>query len=67
VAELKAALALAGRADERKLVLGALAKFPCQDALDLAAGLSKEPGLEAEAQAAIDNIRASLARPGGRR
>jgi HEAT repeat protein len=67
VADLKAALALAERADERRLVLGALAKFPCQDALDVAAGLLKEPGVEAEAQAAVANIKASLARPGGRR
>jgi HEAT repeat protein len=67
VADLKAALALADRADERKLVLGALAKFPCQDAIDVATGLLKEPGIEAEAQAAINNIKASLARPGGRK
>jgi hypothetical protein len=47
---------LAWRPEEQKLLLGALAAFPCQGALDLASGLLQNDALKAEAQAAIDKI-----------
>lgn len=56
VADLRLAAGFSWRPDEQKLVLGELAKFPCQDALDLAEGFLKEASVAAEAQAAIDNI-----------
>ncbi len=46
VADLKQASGLAWRPEERKLVLGALAAFPCRDALDLATGLPAGLGRE---------------------
>ena len=57
VADLKTALDLAWRPEERKLVLGALGTFPSREALDLATGLLKDPAVAAEAQAAIDRIK----------
>ena len=67
VADLRQVWTLAWRVDERKLVLGALAKFPCQAGINLASGFVNEPGVEAEAKAAVDNIKAALARPAGGR
>jgi len=56
VADLRLAAGFSWRPDEQKLVLGALAEFPCQDALALAEGFLREASVAAEAQAAIDNI-----------
>jgi HEAT repeat protein len=56
VADLRLAAGFSWRPDEQKLVLGALAEFPCQDALDLAKGFLQEASVAAEAQVAIDNI-----------
>jgi HEAT repeat protein len=56
VADLKQASGLAWRPEERKLVLGALAAFPCKDALELATGFLQDAAVKAEAQAAIDRI-----------
>ena len=56
VADLKMLSGLAWRPEEQKLLLGALAAFPCQGALDLASGLLQNDALKAEAQAAIDKI-----------
>ena len=42
VADLKGLSGLAWRPEEQKLVLGALAAFPCQDALNLATGFLAE-------------------------
>ena len=39
VADLRSAAGFSWRPEEQKLVLGALAQFPCRDALDLANGL----------------------------
>jgi HEAT repeat protein len=60
VADLKEAAALSWRPEEQKLVLGAVAKFPCQAALDLANGFLKEPDVKAEAQSAVRTITARL-------
>ena len=63
VADLKMLSGLAWRLEEQKLVLGALATFPCQAALDLANGFMQNEALKAEAQAAIDRITTRLRRP----
>ena len=46
VADLKMLSGLAWRPEEQKLVLGALATFPCQEALDLAKGSPAERGAQ---------------------
>jgi HEAT repeat protein len=56
VADLKMLSDLAWRPEEQKLVLGALATFPCQDALEMARAFLHNEALKAEAQAAIDKI-----------
>ncbi len=63
VADLKMLSGLAWRPEEQKLVLGALATFPCQEALDLAKGFLQNEALKAEAQAAIDTITLRMQRP----
>lgn len=60
VADLRLAAELSWRPEEQKLVLGALAQFPCREALDLAAGFLLEDSTRAEAQAALDAIKARL-------
>jgi len=56
VADLRMAASFAWRPEEQKLVLGALPKFPCREALDLASGFLREPSVSAEAKAAVDRI-----------
>jgi hypothetical protein len=63
VGDLKMLSGLAWRPEEQKLVLGALAAFPCQDALELARGFLQNEALKAEAQAALDTITLRLQRP----
>jgi HEAT repeat protein len=60
VADLEEAAALSWRPEEQKLILGAVTKFPCQAALDLANGFLKEPDVKAEAQSAVKAIAARL-------
>ena len=60
VADLKEAAAVAWRPEEQKLILGALTKFPCQAALDLATGFVKESEVKEEAQAAVKAIAARM-------
>jgi hypothetical protein len=60
VADLKLLSGLAWRPEEQKLILGALATFPCRDALELAKGFLENEALKAEAQAAIDKITPKL-------
>ena len=60
VADLKEAAAVAWRPEEQKLILGALTKFPCQAALDLASGFVRESEVKEEAQAAVKAIAARL-------
>jgi hypothetical protein len=67
VADLRLAAGFAWRADEQKLVLGAVAQFPCADALDLATGFLREPSVKAEAQAAIDRITPRLPKEASRK
>ena len=62
VADLTMLSGLAWRPEEQKLVLGALAAFPCQAALDAANGFLQDDALKAEAQAAIDKITPMLSR-----
>jgi HEAT repeat protein len=64
VDDLKMLSGLAWRPEERKLVLGALATFPCQEALDMAKGFLQDDDLKAEAQAAIEAITSRMQRPG---
>jgi hypothetical protein len=66
VADLKMLSGLAWRPEEQKLVLGALAAFPCQAGLDLAKGFLNDESLKAEAQAAVDKITQGMQRPGRR-
>jgi HEAT repeat protein len=60
VADLEEAAALSWRPEEQRLILGAVTRFPCQAALDLANGFLKEPEVKAEAQSAIRAITARL-------
>jgi hypothetical protein len=66
VADFKMLSGLAWRPEEQKLILGALATFPCQAALELAKGLLQNEALKAEAQAAIDKITPRLPKDGKR-
>jgi hypothetical protein len=56
VADLRSAAALSSRPEEQRLVLGALAQFPCREALDVANGFLREPSVKTEAEAAIGEI-----------
>jgi HEAT repeat protein len=56
VADLRSAAAFSWRAEEQRLVLGALAQFPCREALELAGGFLREPSVKTEAEAAIGEI-----------
>ncbi|MGE5358416.1 MAG: HEAT repeat domain-containing protein [Bacteroidales bacterium] len=60
VADLRQAAGFAWRAEEQRLVLGALPPFACQDALDLATSFLREPSVKTEAQAAVDKIKQRL-------
>jgi hypothetical protein len=59
-ADLLKALALAPRLEEKKLVLGLLARFPCVTALKTAESLLSDPAVAAEAKLAADRIRQAL-------
>ncbi len=65
VESLREALQLAGRADERRLVLGLLGDFPCAEALQLAESLATDAEVGAEARAAAEKISQQLKNPGG--
>jgi len=60
VADLRLAYAISWRPEERRLILGALPNFACPEALELAGVLLGEPAVKAEAQAAIERIKARL-------
>lgn len=60
VSDLRYAAKLAWRPEEQRLVLGALAQFPCADALELAGGYLQDAALKPEAEAAIEKIKAKL-------
>jgi HEAT repeat protein len=59
-AELLRVLALAPRPEEKKLVLGLLARFPCVTGLKAAESLLADPTVAAEAKLAADRIRQAL-------
>jgi HEAT repeat protein len=60
VKDLKKALKLASRPEEKKLILGVLPDFACPDALKLAATLLDDVGVESEAEVAIEKITEEL-------
>jgi len=60
VRDLGRALKLAERSEERKLILGRLPRFACPEAVALAGGLLSDPDVKAEADLAIDRIKARL-------
>ncbi len=63
VADLRQVAGFAWRPEEKRLVLGVLANFPCKDALSFAEDFLNEPLLKAEAESAISGIKLSLAGP----
>lgn len=61
VRDLGRALKLAERPEEKKLILGRLPNFACPEALALVGTLLGDKDVAAEAQAALDRIKTSLA------
>ncbi len=59
-ADLLRVLALSPRPEEKKLVLGALVRFPCVTALKTAESLLADPAVAEEAKLAADRIRRAL-------
>jgi HEAT repeat protein len=62
VADLKQVSLLVSRPEEKRLILGALARFACADALALAEAFLGDDSVKAEAQAAAGKIKAQLAK-----
>jgi HEAT repeat protein len=60
VADLLRALAVAPRAEEKKLILGMLVRFPCVAGLKTAESLLADPTVAGEAKLAADRIRQAL-------
>ena len=60
VASLAQAMEIAPRADEKRVVLSALTKFPCPEALALAESAQQDPALATEAKLAASKIREAL-------
>jgi len=59
-ADLLKVLALSPRPEEKKLVLGALVRFPCVSSLKTAESLLADASVAAEAKLAADRIRRAL-------
>lgn len=59
-ADLMRVLALAPRPEEKKLLLGALVRFPCLASLKTAESLQADPTVAAEAKLAADRIRNAI-------
>jgi hypothetical protein len=57
---LKEALALSNRPEEKIMILGALPRFACKDALELAESLLQEDDVKAEAELAVGKIKKRL-------
>ncbi|MHC4168050.1 MAG: HEAT repeat domain-containing protein [Planctomycetota bacterium] len=53
-------MAAAKRPEEKKLVLAAASRYPCKEALDLAAGFTKDKALSAEAELASKKIKEAM-------
>jgi len=64
VLKLKEILGLAGRPEEKKLVLGTLPNFACPEALAVAESLLSDETVREEAQAAMDEITEKLEKGG---
>jgi len=64
VLKLKEILNLAGRPEEKKLVLGTLPNFACPEALAVAKSLLSDEAVKEEAQAAMDEITEKLEKGG---
>ena len=62
VADLLRALAVAPRAEEKKLILGMLVRFPCVAGLKTAESLLADPTVAGEAKLAADRISQALGR-----
>lgn len=60
VADLLRAMAVAPRAEEKKLILGMLVRFPCVSGLKTAQSLLSDPTVAEEAKLAADRIRQAL-------
>lgn len=60
VSVLEDALTLAGRPEEKRLALAALARFPCPEGSALAESLVSDPAVGGEAKIAADRIRKAL-------
>ncbi|MBN1816230.1 MAG: HEAT repeat domain-containing protein [Sedimentisphaerales bacterium] len=54
------AMAAARRVDEKRAVLAALPRYPCEEALKMAQDTANQPGLENEAKLAADKIKQAL-------
>jgi len=61
VGDLRQAASFSWRPEEWKLVLGALVRFPCPAALELATSFEREPAVAAEAAVAIEKLQEALA------
>ena len=61
VGDLRQAASFSWRPEEWKLVLGALVRFPCPAALELATSFEREPAVAAEAAVAIEKLQKALA------
>ena len=59
-ADLLQVLAISPRPEEKRLVLGALVRFPCVTGLKTAESLLSDPTVAEEAKLAADRIRAAL-------
>jgi HEAT repeat protein len=60
VADLRLAYVISSRPEERRLILGALPNFACPEALELAGILLGDSAVKAEAQTAVERIKARL-------
>jgi hypothetical protein len=60
VADLLRVLAISARPEEKRLVLGALVRFPCVTGLKTAESLLADPEVAKEAKLASDRIRTAL-------
>jgi HEAT repeat protein len=67
VADLRLAAGFAWRADEYRLVLSALTRFPGADAMDAAREFLRDPEVNAEAKAAVNQIASRLQREASRK
>jgi len=61
VGDLRQAASFSWRPEEWNLVLGALVRFPCPAALELARSFEREPAVAAEAAVAIEKLQEALA------